>query len=148
MCVCVCVVRLVVSNPKSDPMDWSSPDSSVHGILQARRLDWAAVPFSRDLPNPETKPASPALAGGFFTAVPPGEPFFNYTWNFNDRKSFKIFFQARDFLWCWAVAPSQPHDLKGKQLMPLQSFCTQTTILFFIFSTVFSQLHEIFNTSL
>ena len=35
-----------------DPMDCSPPGSSVHGIMQARILEWAAVPFSRDLPNP------------------------------------------------------------------------------------------------
>ena len=39
----------------------ASPGSSVHGILQARILEWVAVPFSRDLPDPGIKPASPAL---------------------------------------------------------------------------------------
>ena len=29
-----------------DPMDCSLPSSSVHGILQARILEWVAVPFS------------------------------------------------------------------------------------------------------
>ena len=45
--------------------------SSVNGILQARILKWTAVLSSRDIPDPETDPASfmsPALAGGFFTA--------------------------------------------------------------------------------
>ena len=32
------------------PMDCSSPNSSVHGFLQARILEWRAIPFSRDLP--------------------------------------------------------------------------------------------------
>ena len=31
-----------------DPMDYSLPGSSVHGILQARILDWVAMPFSRN----------------------------------------------------------------------------------------------------
>ena len=31
-----------------DPMDCSLPGSSVHGILQARILEWVAMPFSRD----------------------------------------------------------------------------------------------------
>ena len=31
----------------SDPMDWSLPGSSVHGIIQARILEWVAIPFSR-----------------------------------------------------------------------------------------------------
>ena len=30
-----------------DPMDSSPPSSSVHGILQARVLEWVAIPFSR-----------------------------------------------------------------------------------------------------
>ena len=29
------------------PMDYSLPGSSVHGILQARILEWVAIPFSR-----------------------------------------------------------------------------------------------------
>ena len=43
-----------------DPMDYSPSNSSVHGISQARILDW--LPFSppRDLPNPGIKPRSPA----------------------------------------------------------------------------------------
>ena len=44
-----------------DPMDYSPPGSAVHGILQARILEWVAIPFSRDLPNPGIKPRSPAL---------------------------------------------------------------------------------------
>ena len=38
---------------------WSPPGSSVHGISQARILEWVAIPFSRDLPNPGTEPESP-----------------------------------------------------------------------------------------
>ena len=30
----------------SDPMDYSLPDSSVHGIFQARVLEWGAIAFS------------------------------------------------------------------------------------------------------
>ena len=30
-----------------DPTDCSPPGSSVHGILQARTLEWVAIPFSR-----------------------------------------------------------------------------------------------------
>ena len=39
-----------------NPMDYT-----VHGIVQARILEWVAFPFSRDLPNPEIEPRSPAL---------------------------------------------------------------------------------------
>ena len=43
-----CVLsHLVVSNSFVTPMDYSSPSSSVHGISQARILEWVAVPSSR-----------------------------------------------------------------------------------------------------
>ena len=35
-----------------DPIDCSSPDSSAHGILQTRVLEWVALPSSRGSPNP------------------------------------------------------------------------------------------------
>ena len=34
-----------------DPMDWSLPGSSVHGIFQARVLEWVAIAFSNMLPR-------------------------------------------------------------------------------------------------
>ena len=55
-----------------DPVDCSPPGSFVHGILQARILEWVAISSSRgDLPDLGVKPESPALAGGFFTTEPP-----------------------------------------------------------------------------
>ena len=57
---------------------WTSlPDLSVHGISQARILEWVAIPFSRGSSRPRDRAASPApaeLAGGFFTAEPHGKP--------------------------------------------------------------------------
>ena len=50
-------------------MDYSLPDASVHGISQARILEWVNISFSGDLPNTGMEPSSlesPALAGGFF----------------------------------------------------------------------------------
>ena len=40
---------------------------------------WSGLPRPSpgDLPDPGIKPASPALAGGFFTAKPPGKPILN-----------------------------------------------------------------------
>ena len=44
-----------------DPMDCSSPSSSVHGILQARILEWAAISYSRGSISPGMESTSPAL---------------------------------------------------------------------------------------
>ena len=57
-----------------DPTDCSLPGSSVHGISQARILEWVVIPSPGDLPNPGMEPASPALAGRFFITEPPGKP--------------------------------------------------------------------------
>ena len=53
-----------------DPIDCSPPGSSIHEILQARILQWVAMPSSRESSWPRIEPTylmSPALAGGFFT---------------------------------------------------------------------------------
>ena len=55
-----------------DPTDYSPPGSSVHGISQARILEWVAISSSRDLPDPGIEPRSLALAGRLFTTEPPG----------------------------------------------------------------------------
>ena len=56
-------------------MDCSPLDSSVHGISQARILEWVAISFSRWSSQPRIKPSSPAeLADGFFITEPPGKP--------------------------------------------------------------------------
>ena len=39
-----------------NPMDYSLPGSSVHGILQARMLEWVAIPFSRGSSRPSRSP--------------------------------------------------------------------------------------------
>ena len=55
------------------PMDCSPPGTSVHGILQARILEWVAIPFSRELPNPGIEPRSPSLQAGSLPSESPGK---------------------------------------------------------------------------
>ena len=50
-----------------DPMDCSLPGSSVHGILQARILEWVAIPFCRESSQPRAQTQVSHIAGGFFT---------------------------------------------------------------------------------
>ena len=49
-------------------------DYTIHGILQARILEWVATPSSRDLPNPGIEPRSPTLQADSLPAEPPGKP--------------------------------------------------------------------------
>ena len=55
-----------------DPMDCRLPSSSVHGILQARILEWLPCPPPGDLPNPQIKPRSPSLQADSLPSEPPG----------------------------------------------------------------------------
>ena len=57
-----------------DPMDYSPPGSSVHGIIQARMLEGLPFPPPGDPPDLGMEPESPALGCGFSTTKPPGSP--------------------------------------------------------------------------
>ena len=45
---------------------WDPMDSTVHGILQARILEWVAFPFSRGSSQPRNRTQVSRIAGGFF----------------------------------------------------------------------------------
>ena len=55
---------------------WCLPGSSVHGISQARVLEWVAIPFT-DLPDTGIKPGSLALQADSLPCEPPGKPLIN-----------------------------------------------------------------------
>ena len=58
-------------------MDCSLPGSSVHGILQARVLEWVAISSSKRSSHPGIELAflvSPASVGSLSTTAPPGKP--------------------------------------------------------------------------
>ena len=64
--VCESVSHVQLCNP----MYYSPPGSSVHGIFQAGMLEWVSIPFSGKSSWPRDWPASlmsPALTGGFLT---------------------------------------------------------------------------------
>ena len=48
------------------PMDCSLPGSSVHGILQARILEWVAISSSKGSSQPRDQAQVSHVAGGFF----------------------------------------------------------------------------------
>ena len=55
-----------------DPMDCSPPGSSVHGTLQAKILEWVAIPFSRG----SSQPRDWTLQADSLPSEPPGKPFY------------------------------------------------------------------------
>ena len=77
---CVVKVKVTQSCPAlSDPMDYT-----VQEILQARILEWVAIPFSRG----SSQPRSPALQADSLPCEPPGKPIIKTMIYFlKDRKS-------------------------------------------------------------
>ena len=76
--VCVCLsyipgrlTQLCLTLP--NPMDCNSPGSSVHGISQARLLEWVSIPFSRGSSGPRDQTWVSRIGGRFFTAWATGE---------------------------------------------------------------------------
>ena len=73
----------VLSPTLWDPMYCSPTGSPIHGILQARILEWVVISASRDLSNPGIEPTShvsPALAGGFLLLSHPESPIHMHTY--------------------------------------------------------------------
>ena len=64
---CVCAKSLQSCPTICDPMDCSPPGSAVHGILQARILDWIAMPSSRGSFQPRDQSQVFRVAGTFCT---------------------------------------------------------------------------------
>ena len=60
-CACVHAKSFHSCLTLCNTVDCSPPGSSVHGILQEKILEWVAIPFSGDLPDPGIEPQSPTL---------------------------------------------------------------------------------------
>ena len=96
---CCCLVAKSCL-PLCDPMDNSPPGSSVHGISQARKLEWVAISFSRGSSWPRDWTRNSCITGRFFTTEPPGKPLFiNYNiqnWTQENGHLYTIY-------WIWGL---------------------------------------------
>ena len=63
-----------------NPVDYSPPGSSVHGIFQARILEWVAIPFSKGSSWPRDQTRSPALLADSLASEPPEKASLCSTW--------------------------------------------------------------------
>ena len=72
ICVCVCVCTQLCPILGSH-MDCGPPGSSVHGILQARILEWVAMPSSRGSSPPRDQTCFSCMAGRFVTIESAGK---------------------------------------------------------------------------
>ena len=65
---CCCLVAKSCRLFFCNPMDCSLPGSSIHGISQAKRLEWVVISLSRGFSWPKKWTPLSCIAGGFFTA--------------------------------------------------------------------------------
>ena len=112
-----------------DPMDYSLPGFSVHGILQARILGWVAISFSRGSFQPGYYILVSCIAGRFFTdwatREAPGKDMYTIMWrectglclwahsNLKNLESRKLSLinnreiqQRSERLWAWGTLPA------------------------------------------
>ena len=66
--MCMCAKSLQSCPALCSAMNYSPLDFSVHGILQARILEWVAMPSSRGSFQPRNRTGVSCIAGGFFTS--------------------------------------------------------------------------------
>ena len=71
----ICYRKVKVQVSQSCPTLRDPTDYTVHGILQARILEWVAFPFSGQSSQPRIKPKAPALQVDSLPAEPQGKPY-------------------------------------------------------------------------
>ena len=97
-------------------------DYTVHGILQARILEWVAFPFSRGSSQPGIKPMSPTLQVGSLAAEPQGKPkntgvgsLSLLQWIFPTQES------DQGFLYCRQILYQLSYEGSPRYLSPVQN---------------------------
>ena len=103
-------VKVAQSGPTlCNPRDYSPPGSSVHGILQARILEWVAVPLSRGSSQPRDRTKSPALQA-VFTSWATREARESWIATCKSVKSEHSLIQYTKIKWKWFRDLNKIHD--------------------------------------
>ena len=124
----LCCAKLLQScSTLCRPVDCSPPGSSVHGILQARILEWVAMPSSRGSFLPRDQTCGSCIASGFFTAETSGKPTQNRISSLEIKNSItcqqlykqKIRWLVNLFLWLFITSLGCGQDGRvGRPLSP------------------------------
>ena len=106
-------------------MEYSPPGSFVHGILQARILEWVAIPFTGDS-NPGIESRSPALQADSLQSEPRGKP--TLTRVYVTEHSSRMLLESKQcHSWLKTlekkISPAQekPHEITNAKLEPRSS---------------------------
>ena len=117
--LCVCVTQLCPT--LCNPVDCSLPGFSVHGILQARTLEWVAVYFSRGFSKPRDWTQVSCLAGRLFTISATREArVYLYTWStyvviILNQVLFCVLWKLSVYTILWSTSLC-PWDFPGKNI--------------------------------
>ena len=101
-------------------MDCSPPGFSVHGISQARILEWVAISFSRESSWPRDRTHISCLAGRFFN-IAPWEALTWHYWSFGEVSKPG----SPGSLWTTVRSSDEGHHLR---MSPGQAFCLQPSV--------------------
>ena len=121
-------------------MDCSLPGSSVHGILQARILEWVAVPFSRGSSRPRNRSQVSCTADDSSPSEPPGKP---QRGNQTVPRSNSVSYSPVAILWS---APSHCHGDKHT-IFKLFDLCPQAAFSVCDLPSVFRERTEVVGLS-
>ena len=124
--VCVCAHSLQSWPTLCDPVDCSPPGSCVHGLLQARILEWVAMPSSRGSSWPRDHSCISCTACRFFTTEPPLKPHICITsWQIEGEK-------VKDFIFLGSKITADgdcSHEIKRCLLLRWKAMTNLDSIL-------------------
>ena len=109
----VCRVSSSVTSDSAIP--WTVAHQAPLSMGFPQQEYWSELAFPGDLPNPGIKPTSSALAGGFFTTVPPGKPALVYQSRTKQSLSPSSQYSCKSqqiLTWC-SASPCARHCSKG-----------------------------------
>ena len=122
--MCGTTYRILVPKVKWVKVAQSCPtlcnpvDYTVHGILQARILEWVAFPFSRGSSQPRDQTQVSSIAGGFFTS-----------W-----ATRKLSSETRDLI--WAVKALSPNHWAAREFHLFLKCNWPTTLCYFLLHNI------------
>ena len=126
------------------PMNCSPPGSSVHGIFQARILEWVAMPSSRGFSQPRDQTQVSCTAGGFFTSRDTREASFIHTQAQVFMESSFVFSLFVSCLWFWIVIRTRLSHIQVLNTVRNSALFSSSNCWIYIFTSEFPDLFKIF----
>ena len=124
-------------------MDCSPPGSSVQGVLQARILEWVAMPSSRGSSQPRDQIQVSCIAGGFFTVWAIREALLVacYAFSPKNRPFGQMFFPCSERFWAVKITDEYRHFQQCRNIEKLSSVQLLSHVR--LFATPWTAAHQV-----